>query len=323
MNNLPIRQKHAIIFLVFFGLSIFITWPLVLNFSTHVIGPFFGDNLEYIWKIWWVKHAIVDLKQSPFIIPSIYYPYGYNLATSAITPMHTMIGLPITMAIGPIASYNLYIFLSYMLGGFFTYLYIHNRTNSIPAGFVGGVIFAFSPYHIARVGGTLNVVAIQWIPLYFFLLDKFIESQKPKHAIFTALAYAANALSSWYYGIGIALLTPLYFLIRIYKLELMNLDKRKLLQGVLLFGFIASVLVVPFLLPYFALQSTGQAKIPLEQVVFWSASLTDYITPHVRHFLWGDWVRNTLTPFQELAYEFIVTWGLAAFHSSLVRIPTP
>ena len=310
MNNLPIRQKHTIIFLVFFGLSIFITWPLVLNFTTHVIGPFHTDNLEYVWKIWWVKHAIVDLQQSPFFVPGIYYPYGYDLALSAITPMHTMIGLPITMAIGPVASYNLYIFLSYLLGSFFSYLYISNRTKSIPAGIIGGVIFAFSPYHVARAGGTLNVVAIQWIPLYFLFIDKFIESKKPKHALFAGLAYTVNALSSWYYGFGIALLTPLYFIISLHRHSFNDQEKRRLIQGILLFGVTASVLVVPFLLPYFKLQSTGQTKIPLEQVVFWSASLTDYITPHVRHFLWGDWAQNTLTPFAEPVYEFIVTWGI-------------
>lgn len=60
--------------------TVIFTWPLCLHLGTQVIGPFHGDNLEYVWKIWWVKHAWFDLHVSPEIVPTINWPAGYFLA---------------------------------------------------------------------------------------------------------------------------------------------------------------------------------------------------------------------------------------------------
>jgi len=41
--------------LLFVVLTLVFTWPLPMRMGTHVIGPFYGDNLEYVWKVWWVQ----------------------------------------------------------------------------------------------------------------------------------------------------------------------------------------------------------------------------------------------------------------------------
>lgn len=122
LNKLPIPNISSVKVLVAYSaIAVFFTWPLILHLSDYVIGPFLADNLEYVWKLWWVKHAVLDLKVSPWLQPDIYYPYGYNLAFGEMTPIHTFLGIPITAIIGAVPTYNLFIILSSILTGFFTY----------------------------------------------------------------------------------------------------------------------------------------------------------------------------------------------------------
>jgi len=304
------RAATAGVALLFSLLAIVVTWPLCLHLGTKVIGPFLGDNLEYVWKIWWVKHALMDLGQSPLVQPDIYYPFGYQLAYGEITPIHTYLGIPSTALVGPTATYNLFILASISLSGFFTYLFVYEWTGNRSAGIVAGFVFAFCPYRMARIAGHLPLVDTQWLPLFFLFLERFIDRHRRANAALIGLFFAASTLSSWYYGLALGILTPVYLIARLGGKRLAK-EWRLWMRGGLAFATVAAVLIVPFLLPYLDVQQTGAATIPLEQTAFWSASLTDYLTPNPRHVLWGDWVQKRLTPFpEELPYEFIIGWGL-------------
>ncbi len=300
--------RVALLFLV---LAVIVTWPLALHLGTHIIGPFHGDNLEYVWKIWWVKHALIDLRQSPLIQPDIFYPYGYPLAYGEITPIHTYLGLPLTVLLGPVATYNLFILVSFVLSGLFTYLFVRRWTRSSPAGIVAGIIFAFCPYRMARIAGNLPLVDTHWLPLCLLFVERYIGRRRWGDAALAGLSFSALALSSWYYMAALGLLLPVYLLARVRGWR--DQDWKSWMQGGLVFGLVASVSIFPFLVPYLGVQQTGEAMVPLEQAAFWSASLTDYLTPNPRHFLWGDWVREHLTFYiGGLPYEFLLGWGLVS-----------
>jgi hypothetical protein len=296
--------------ILFFLVTAFLfTWPLPIKSASHVIGPFLGDNLEYVWKIWWVEHAFFDLGQGPFFVPQLYYPYGYPLAFGEITPSHTFLYLPITAFAGPVLAYNLAIILSFVLSGFFMYLFVSEFTGSRTAGFISGLIFAFLPYRMARIAGNLPLVDTQWLPLFLFFLERFIRNRRWFSLAGSGLCFALASLSSWYYAMMLAILTPIYFFARLqrYKLKLII---RPLLGGSLVFLFVAVVLVGPFLIPHFALHSTDSTTVPLDEAAFWAADITSFLIPNPRNFLWGDWVQANLTPFPEgLPYEYILGFG--------------
>jgi hypothetical protein len=304
-------RESAYVVLLFVMLAIVVTWPLPLHLSTHIIGPFYGDNLEYVWKIWWVEHALIELRQSPLVQPDIFYPYGYPLAYGEITPMHTYLGLPLTMMLGPVATYNLFILASFVLSGLFTYLFVRRLTKSAAAGIVAGVIFTFCPYRMARIAGNLPLVDTHWLPLCLLFVERFISRRRWADAASAGLSFAAMALSSWYYLAALGLLLPIYLLARVRAWR--DHGRRSWILGGLIFALVVSLTVVPFLLPYLTVQQTGEATVPLEQAAFWSASLTDYLTPNPRHILWGGWVQEHLTFFLGgLPYEFLLGWGLVS-----------
>jgi hypothetical protein len=303
------RKPIPWILLLYIVLVVVMTWPLTANLGRNIIGPFYGDNLEYTWKIWWFKHALVDLQQTPWIQPELFYPYGYPLAYGEVTPIHTYLGILATLMFGPVSTYNLFIILSTILSGYFTFLLVRELTGNAAGGIVAGIIFAFCPYRMARIAGHLPLVDTQWLPLVFLFTERFFCRRRWQDAALAGVFYSASALSSWYYGIMLALLIPVYVLARVERPVAGN--RRRYALGGLAFLGVSCVLVTPFLLPYGEVMHQGTANIPLEQAALWSASLTDYATPNPRHFLWGDWVRNRLSAFAgDLPYEFILTWGV-------------
>ena len=40
------------------ALAILQTWPLVLHLHTHLPGPGLGDNVSFVWNLWWMREAI-------------------------------------------------------------------------------------------------------------------------------------------------------------------------------------------------------------------------------------------------------------------------
>ena len=46
-------------------LTLVMTYPLVAHLTDGVLGAP-GDNYEYLYKLWWFKHALFDLGVSPF-----------------------------------------------------------------------------------------------------------------------------------------------------------------------------------------------------------------------------------------------------------------
>ncbi len=305
------KRQTLWVALLFAALGVVVTWPLAANLGTAIIGPFHGDNLEYVWKVWWVKHALLDLRQSPLIVPHIYYPYGYPLAYGEITPSHTYLGLPLTALWGPVATYNLFILASFALTGLFTYLYVRKLTGSAPAGVVAGMVFAFCPYRMARIAGNLPLVDTHWLPLTLLFLDRFLGRRRWQDAALAGLFFAAMTLSSWYYLAMFGLLLPVYLLAR--GRMALRANWKSGMRGGLAFALIVAAVTGPFLGPYLSVQQAGESAVPLEQAAFWSGSLTDFLTPNPRHFLWGDWVIEQLTFYPgELPYEFLLGWGLVA-----------
>ncbi len=106
--------------------TIIFTWPYVLSFGSRLPGwPM--DNFNFMYKIWWVSHAIFGNPppgSSLVFNPNVYYPIGFNLGQGEFTPANTLLTIPITATLGPIVSYNFLVFLSFVLSGWGMYLLV-------------------------------------------------------------------------------------------------------------------------------------------------------------------------------------------------------
>jgi len=278
-------------FLYFVLLTLAFTRPLYKHLSTHIDGGL-GDNLYFIWQIGWFKQAIFDLKQLPFHSFLLNFPYGYNLATTEIAPLQLAFALPFALAGQTVLGYNISMLLTFVLAGLFMSYWVQHSTGSKAAGLLAGTAYAFLPYHMVHfLSGHLNISAIQWFPLYFWGFTGILteEEKSPRNIWLLAIGLSGVALTSQYYlyttFVVSALILLIYFLF---------LQRRQFLNGAIWKQFLfAGLLSIPALavgvVPYMLVHNSGEAR-SLQDVMQFSAGLSDYLLPFTRHFLWGKWV---------------------------------
>ncbi|MBX3010558.1 MAG: hypothetical protein KF832_03585 [Caldilineaceae bacterium] len=178
------------------ALTILITWPVTPRFFTHIPGT--GDAPWFLWQLWWFKHALLELQQSPYLTDLIFYPLK-DVPVMAQTPVNELFALPLQVAANIVVFYNVLFLLSYILSGYFTYLLGLAFVRRRALAFIGGLIFAFCAYRNIRGLGHLSLLTTQWMPLTLLLTYQWWRRPTWQRSIAAGVAASLVALSSPYY----------------------------------------------------------------------------------------------------------------------------
>ena len=299
----------------FLFLTLVVTWPLISHLRDRLPGWYIADNYEYLWKMWWFRHALVDLHTSPLVVPTILFPDGFPLAYAEITPLHTLIGLPLTLVLGEAATYNLFALASFVIAGWAVYLLVFRWTGNSWAGVFAGVLFILNPYHVVRYGGILPAMAIEGLPVFLLGLEGWVSSRRSVWIAVAGLGYFLAAWAYIYYAFGLLILGPLYLVVRLATSQSQVVNRRTIAHMAILLLLVVAI-TVPLALPYLSLRTSSDLTIPLQDTDYWSASPTDYILPPGLHPLWGTWVmKNALgvpADHPQIALEFVLAGGYVA-----------
>jgi len=270
----------GLIFILSAGLAMY---PVLGKFNSRIIGPL-GDNVQYVYITGRVAEALRS-GESIFSDPQLNYPDGLLLAATDVPFLSMLAAVPWTTLFGPVSGYNLIIFLSHFLSGYFAYLWILNLTKSRLAGLIAGLSFLLAPYRIAHSYGHLQLVSTQFLPLFFWALDNVLRFPIPRkrNLVLLALATFAIGFSSQYY-LAISLLCGvIYAILTTPRLKYLIFQGWKVAVCVGVGALLSSI-------PYFQV-SLGQQLYnppPLEEIRLWSNSFLDFIMPPYTHAFWGE-----------------------------------
>jgi hypothetical protein len=258
-----------------------VIWP---GLNTLIPGlP--GDNFEYVWKLQWVVKALAQRHTMAFV-PQIYFPVGYELAHSEMTPAHTLLGAPITLLAGPTVSYNFLLIISYILTAGFTALLALRMGTERLGAFVAAIGVSFCLYRFARAQAHLPMMGTQWIVLALYGLEGFIQRRRPRDAMVMSLGAALAAWSSWYYGVTLPLLLALWLLLRWpwRETRAMLAAWRSGIAALL----VLLALLLPYAQPYMQLRENSQVRHDLATLRLLSAQPVDYLVPSDANRLWSQ-----------------------------------
>lgn len=287
------RSSKLWVCLYFTALTLIMTWPLVLQMGSSMVGQV-GDNIYFVWMIGWFKKALFDLHVSPFNVWFLNYPEGWSLAYTEITPVMILIALPFSLIGGPTFGYNAAIMMSFVLSGLGMYLWVRKLTGSSMAGLASGTAFAFIPFHFAHfLIGHLNLSGIQWFPFYFMGFFELLMAKKWtwRQVLLTGIFLGLISLTSQYYLFMTLMVSAFAVVVYLGFINRSQIKNRHFWTGFLTAGVVAAPLVLAASAPYLML--LGQGGLPdrnLGVVRPYSASLTDFLLPSTDHFLWGAWV---------------------------------
>jgi len=195
---------------IFVVLALINTFPLILHPGT-TIGEH-GDAYFSVWRLAWVAH---QLRTDPrhLFDANIYYPHHDTLAYSDAMILPGVALAPLNwMGVNPVLIYNLTLVGAFAASGLCAYLLVRELTGSAAAGFLGGILFAFSP-HRAEHFNHLELQFAFWIPLAILAWHRAVAANRG-FLMVGALA-SAQILCSIYHGIflvtWLAVVTAVWF----------------------------------------------------------------------------------------------------------------
>ena len=223
------RKRHGHAWLALAGyllLTLGLTYPLVTQFGRAIPGDGF-DGWQNYWNLWWIKTAVLEQHTHPWFTHLLYDPTGVGLLFHTLNAFNGFITLPIQLAFGLLPAYNTAVLFSFTFGGLGAYLlarFVLGPGSSHPAAFAAGVIFTFSPFHIAHLLGHMQVISLEWIPFYALYLLKAVKcgldwteialrstlhTRRPiwRNGLLAAFFLVLVALCDWYYVLYCLILT--------------------------------------------------------------------------------------------------------------------
>ncbi len=147
----------------FFGL------PVAGDLGSTAIAADDIDASAYMWFFSWWPHALLN-GLDPIRTEVIFVPDGYNLAWTTAMPGPSLVLAPVTLALGPLATWNTIMLLAPALGAWTAFLLCRDLTGVVTPSLVGGYIFGFSPYVLGNLQGGPNLVLIALLPVFVLLV---------------------------------------------------------------------------------------------------------------------------------------------------------
>jgi hypothetical protein len=230
---------------VYLVITLVMFWPITLNITSVTFKG--SDPYNSLWTLWYVSYALLHLHTSIYSTNLVFYPINSSLVVTDLMPLAGIFTIPI-QRISLTFAYNFLVLLGFVLSGLFMYMLAYHLVKNDYAAFVAGLIFAFSPIHIAHGYFHLDWTSVEFIPLFILLFMLSIKRPERKYILGASVSFV---LLSFFGDLQQAILV-INFLIA-FVLYLLFKDRKSLnktfaLTALEIFA-IAALISSPFLIP--------------------------------------------------------------------------
>jgi hypothetical protein len=291
-----VRNRRLAQLALFLALATLHTWPLASD-PAHLSRLDNDDTAFNTWVVAWVAHQLPRHPLELFEAP-VFYPEHHALAFSEHMIVQAAMGAPLQWAgVSPVLVFNLLVWLGFALSGFAMCVLVERWTASAAAGVVAGSLYAFNAHFLTRFA-HLQALHVEFFPLVLYAFDRLLQRPSARLATLLAGAFVLQALCSNYTMVFVAgaLLVAMAT-----RPEPWRRDAGPLWLWLAAAGLLVTVLLAPFLYPYYEIATEQGMVRSLDEVREYSASWLDYLTTagrlHYQLWAWrvfGD--RTSLFP---------------------------
>jgi hypothetical protein len=279
------RWTQPLAALVFFiALAIAHTWPLAAAPGTWSRV----DNADYTLNAWALAWVVHQAPRDPLHLfdANIFYPEKRTLAFSEHLVPQAAIAAPVVWAGGSaVLAANVAILAGFILSGWITAIVVWRWTGDWVAGLVAGSLIAFNAHTMVRIA-HVQALHTYYLPLALAALDRLLDRARWRDAAASACWLALQALTSGYWLVFTASAAVAAMMVRAgewwpWRRGVSEGPRGAWRRVGLLAGAaaIASVILLPFVTPYWqARQEQGLTR-SWNEVQFFGATGFEYLTP--------------------------------------------
>ena len=190
---------ELLVLAAYVGLAILITWPLITELDTHIIGYENCTNRMHVWVLWVVKQMLGTGELS-VNTDYIFYPNGSNMVRLYGSDLFYPVVLsPLVHALSPAVVLNLKVMFSFFMAPCGGYLILRHVGVSRAAAWLGGALFICMPYFLLETfNGVTELVSVEWIPFAVLFTFRMMDRGKVHNAALASLFFLLSTYSSGY-----------------------------------------------------------------------------------------------------------------------------
>ncbi len=280
MQAMGKQQGMAAAFFV--ALAMVMTWPLVMVLPRAMAFP--GDPYINTWILDWDWYATFHHPLSLFDA-NVFYPARYSLAYSENLFGIALLLFPLrALGVGPITAYNIALLAGFAVSGFSAFLLGRFLSGSAIAGLCAGIFYAFVPFRFTHLSHVQHV----WsgtIPLMLLALLRYRDRPTWKRAAVFGAAFLFNGLVNMHwllFGTVAIVMTMAILRPRIVPLATALL--------------VASLLLVPFLLPYLSAAKMYGMQRGWRETKGYSARASDWLVSNFHNHVYARLRNPSIDP---------------------------
>jgi len=271
------------------ALTVLLTAPAIFLLDSHIMG-YPHDGFAHIWKMWWMRKALLELHLSPADMSYINYPQQWYNPHLLASPVVSLLALPIFDWLGPLRTYNVLMLAAFALSLPTAALLCYEFSGNRWAATVGGAVYAFYANKVAHaVGGHFPKMFV--FPFLLGVLFLYRAWKTPERRRNSILAGALVALSTLIDLKHTALfIAPLvsFFLLFYGVAERRKWNHVRVVSLATAF-LVAALIAGPFFAPLILGRLTGRlVHFHAPGVMRHSADLTSFLVPPPEHPLYRN-----------------------------------
>jgi len=287
---------NYIIFVFYCGLSLVLTFPLVINFSKAIPGLSF-ESFFFLWNQWWIRDSLLHFR-NPYVTDLIAYPFQSSLVFHTIVFFNDLVSIPLQYIFSAVVSFNIIFILSLATSAFGMFLLVNYLFKSRLVALLGGIFFVFNFYIYGEMLGHFQYVSVYPIPFFIYYFIKIFNDDKKINSILAGVFGAISIYNSYYYAFGLIFFVAITIGWSLFKNKTLLFLK---IKDFILVFFVCLALSLPVLYLSFKTALSGNYPFPmLDQINLYTPDLRSFFVPPTLHSVYGD---NFINYYNSLSYH--------------------
>jgi hypothetical protein len=273
-------KKGALVFLIYSGITIALTYPLILQMGS-VLPNDAGDPALNTWILWWNTQA-VPFSTAWWNAPA-FFPAPGVLSFSENLLGLSLISTPLYwLGAGPQTAYNVVFLLTFPLSALGAYLLGYELTKRHDAAFIAGLLFGFAPYRIAHLPQIQSLAAFP-MPFALLGLHRYLREPRPRWLALFAVGWFVQGLCNGYYLLFFSVFVGLWML-----WFASPWSRRRQFLAISLAWIVAAIPILPLLLRYRAIHASFGFVRDFGTIRDFAADVAGLLHPSGHLALWGS-----------------------------------
>jgi hypothetical protein len=167
------------------------------------------------------------------------------LIGQTLNPFNGFVAIGLLRVFSLVQSFNIMVIFSFVFGGISAFWLSYYFCRKYIPALIGGFIFTFSSYHFAHALGHMQLVSLEWIPLFLLLFWKLLVKPRYRLAVGAAIVLLLVLFCDYYYFLYCVISGGMIFVYLWRSKQLAPIKLKRNYLPLILFLLIAAVITLP------------------------------------------------------------------------------